>query len=949
MADISELVISIRTDGVEQASSRIDILIRREREAERETKKMSDSFAAFNLIVNRLPGPLKTAASALMGLVSPAQAVASILLDLGEAAVNFAKESLTAFSDFEMIKANLEIVMGSAARASAAFDELRSMAGRTPFDVEGLAGAAVQLKQTGTAAQDLIPVLTMLGNTAGGSAEKFNRLVANYAQIQSVGKTTAMDLKQFAMMGIPIYEVLQKIGVEGNATASQIKTAFQEMTKEGGTFYNAMEKGAETLQGKTTNLQGVWKAFLATFAETSGLADVWKEILDIMTRVIVNQTESMSSQKALNDAVGRIMSGTGTAGDYLLEFKAHKEKEKRELERLIREREFESNAYGYSEAGDETLKGYREELRLLEEMIRPYQALIAAEEARASFIEETNRKFEEANRTYAAGIADIDAKYAQTQQGRVEALQAEINKYREYLNLKRQEKINIPGGGVQIATYGMGEEEKKKIEAIIELLDEQLKNAIKTSKAELKDWQKVLKQALSVEDVSTEAKAVEEFTARIRKEETAIEPISRLLGLDKLGQYEDVFSRIRNGLAVMLPTAIWKEDEKIIRDLLSLFDEYEKKVKEQQELKKQKEIDESYAEEIRSLGRELELLQMTNAERKKALFFDEKKKKGYSEPQIDNLYAEQQKADDQKKINNSREYVAGLEHQLELLKMSREEREKQILIDQGLTPEYAAQAVEIQKQIKLLETLEQTWENVKRQLLEIGAGGFVDMMREIGKAFQDGALSADEMSNALSNYVRKIIQAIPQLLLQAGLQLMTTGNWQVGLALIAASGLASFVSGLMESDDAGKQADDTLEQLRRLQGQITQLIDAQKEQAEYYLQKQRSISAGHNINTYSVNDAIITPGGIVNTAPDDYILAMKHPETLMSGNAGTVVNVNVINNSSAQVEVQENSGGGLSEILVMIKNDIKRDFASGGFDGAYDAMRSRRGGIRRNA
>jgi hypothetical protein len=103
MADISELVISIRTDGVEQASSRIDILIRREREAERETKKMSDSFAAFNLIVNRLPGPLKTAASALMGLVSPAQAVASILLDLGEAAVNFAKESLTAFSDVEMI------------------------------------------------------------------------------------------------------------------------------------------------------------------------------------------------------------------------------------------------------------------------------------------------------------------------------------------------------------------------------------------------------------------------------------------------------------------------------------------------------------------------------------------------------------------------------------------------------------------------------------------------------------------------------------------------------------------------------------------------------------------------------------------------------------------------------------------------------------------------------
>jgi hypothetical protein len=56
----------------------------------------------------------------------------------------------------------------------------------------------------------------------------------------------------------------------------------------------------------------------------------------------------------------------------------------------------------------------------------------------------------------------------------------------------------------------------------------------------------------------------------------------------------------------------------------------------------------------------------------------------------------------------------------------------------------------------------------------------------------------------------------------------------------------------------------------------------------------------------------------------------------------------VINNTPAQVSVRENAEGDVKNLMLLIKNDIKNDFAAGGFDGAFNAMRTRMGGVRRN-
>jgi len=55
----------------------------------------------------------------------------------------------------------------------------------------------------------------------------------------------------------------------------------------------------------------------------------------------------------------------------------------------------------------------------------------------------------------------------------------------------------------------------------------------------------------------------------------------------------------------------------------------------------------------------------------------------------------------------------------------------------------------------------------------------------------------------------------------------------------------------------------------------------------------------------SVNDAIITPSGVVNTDPADYIIATKNPEAMMGGGSGVNLNVTYNVNVSDKRELEK--------------------------------------------
>ena len=198
--------------------------------------------------------------------------ITSAIMKIGEKVIGiirqYGKEAVQAFAEVETIKTNLGVVYGSQTLADSTFGDISQYAVKSPFGVAQMSEFAVLLKQSGTESVDLLDTLKMIGDVAGGNQEKFQRIANNYAQIVAAGKATSLDLRQFANAGLPIYkEIREELGVsqqevramtqEGKITADVMEKVFKNMTGEGGAFFNAVEKGADTYKAKIQNFADI--------------------------------------------------------------------------------------------------------------------------------------------------------------------------------------------------------------------------------------------------------------------------------------------------------------------------------------------------------------------------------------------------------------------------------------------------------------------------------------------------------------------------------------------------------------------------------------------------------------------------------------------------------------------------------------------------------------------
>ena len=122
------------------------------------------------------------------------------------------------YSHFEKMQMGLETFFQSAEKGKSKFEELRKLSNETTFGVDELTDAFTQMANVGVNTDTIKDKLIMLGDLAQGDKNKFAELVSVYSKIQSTGKAGAMQLQQIAQRGIPIYNILKKIGVQGTAT-----------------------------------------------------------------------------------------------------------------------------------------------------------------------------------------------------------------------------------------------------------------------------------------------------------------------------------------------------------------------------------------------------------------------------------------------------------------------------------------------------------------------------------------------------------------------------------------------------------------------------------------------------------------------------------------------------------------------------------------------------------
>ena len=200
--------------------------------------------------------------------------------------------------EYESLLASLATATGDAIEAQKEFDKLKEFAKTTPFDMPGVVQASVMFRNAGLEAKNVIPMISMLGDVAQGNNDYFQRMSVNLMQIMSSGKATMMDINQFALMGVPIKQVLADMGVTGQATANDVIKAFQMMTSEGGQFYQSMMNNANTFSGQMSNLEDSIQQLSANIG--NAFLPVVKTIVSAFGEFISNLNELDRFKSILN-------------------------------------------------------------------------------------------------------------------------------------------------------------------------------------------------------------------------------------------------------------------------------------------------------------------------------------------------------------------------------------------------------------------------------------------------------------------------------------------------------------------------------------------------------------------------------------------------------------------------------------------------------------------------
>ena len=77
---------------------------------------------------------------------------------------------------------------------------------------------------------------------------------------------------------------------------------------------------------------------------------------------------------------------------------------------------------------------------------------------------------------------------------------------------------------------------------------------------------------------------------------------------------------------------------------------------------------------------------------------------------------------------------------------------------------------------------------------------------EFGRALGEGKDAADSMHAALAAMAQQVLNQLPMLFLQAGLQLIALGQWPLGLGLIAAAGSSAIIAGYVDGKKESAKA-----------------------------------------------------------------------------------------------------------------------------------------------
>jgi len=215
--------------------------------------------------------------------------------------------------EFQQLEIAFGTMLKSDSKAKQLMDELVVTAAKTPFDLQGIANSAKQMMAYGSSVDSVVDELVMLGNVASGVGAPLGEIAYLYGTLRTQGRAYAMDIRQFAGRGIPIYEELAKImGVnkdqvsalvsEGKVGFAEVEKVFQNLTSSTGMYYNLMQKQSASLTGMISNLEDAWDSALNKLGTDN--QDLFADAISGATYLVEHFEDVLRIVKAITIAYG---------------------------------------------------------------------------------------------------------------------------------------------------------------------------------------------------------------------------------------------------------------------------------------------------------------------------------------------------------------------------------------------------------------------------------------------------------------------------------------------------------------------------------------------------------------------------------------------------------------------------------------------------------------------
>lgn len=268
--------IKAQTDKLREQKDILFGLTQQQAEARLSVKRLKDEYAAFKEEAGETVEANEKMSVSLTKVLGVIGGVTTLK--------NFATELVNVRGQFQQLEIAFSTMLKSKEKADKLMSELVDIAAKTPFDLQGVASSAKQMIAYGSSAENVGDELVMLGNVAAGVGSQLSEIAYLYGTLRTQGRAYAVDIRQFAGRGIPIYEELAKVlGVtkdevsglvkEGKVGFKEVEQAFKNMTSESGIYYNLMQEQSKSLTGQLSNLGDAWDTMLNEIGkDTQGIA-----------------------------------------------------------------------------------------------------------------------------------------------------------------------------------------------------------------------------------------------------------------------------------------------------------------------------------------------------------------------------------------------------------------------------------------------------------------------------------------------------------------------------------------------------------------------------------------------------------------------------------------------------------------------------------------------------